>query len=80
MKNSEKSRQTQGPTASRTLEFATRPMVCFYRQFFKVRDKAVGASSTSHDLFCCMVVLLQAMEGWGTDETKLTQMICCKSP
>lgn len=27
-----------------------------------------------------MLVLLQAMEGWGTDETKLTQMICCKSP
>ena len=41
---------------------------------------AVSATAVAMSATCCECFQKpQAMEGWGTDETKLTNMICCKS-
>ena len=38
------------------------------------------AEETPFDIEADCTAMKEAMEGWGTDETKLTQMICNKSP
>lgn len=49
------------------------------KDFQKALLCMLEAEEKPFDIEADCAAMKEAMEGWGTDETKLTQMICCKS-